>query len=184
MTTMFARLLLADLFVHGIGGAKYDELGDAIAQQFFGFAPPEFLTLSMTVWLGLRDHPATAQDLARYELRLRELRFNPERHLKGAARAAAQSWIEAKQEAIGAPVETRRQRVDRWRRIDRCNQELSRLVAPQMHAVAQQVKDARAAIAENRLAHARDYTFVLHHGAHLAEIYRQALAPIGDWRRP
>ncbi len=28
-TTMFARLLLGDLFLHGIGGAKYDELGDA-----------------------------------------------------------------------------------------------------------------------------------------------------------
>ena len=29
-TTMFARYLLGDLFVHGIGGAKYDELGDEI----------------------------------------------------------------------------------------------------------------------------------------------------------
>ena len=35
-TTMFARFLLGDLFVHGIGGAKYDELGDEIARGFFG----------------------------------------------------------------------------------------------------------------------------------------------------
>ncbi len=52
-TTMFARLLLGDLFVHGIGGAKYDELGDEILRGFFGFAPPGFQTLSMTLWLGL-----------------------------------------------------------------------------------------------------------------------------------
>ena len=26
-TTMYARFLIGDLFVHGIGGAKYDELG-------------------------------------------------------------------------------------------------------------------------------------------------------------
>ena len=35
-TTMFSRFLLGDLFIHGIGGAKYDELGDEIARRFFG----------------------------------------------------------------------------------------------------------------------------------------------------
>ena len=39
-TTMFARYLLGDLFIHGIGGAKYDELGDEIARGFFGIEPP------------------------------------------------------------------------------------------------------------------------------------------------
>jgi hypothetical protein len=39
-TTMFARLLIGDLFVHGIGGAKYDELGDEVARGFFGSPRP------------------------------------------------------------------------------------------------------------------------------------------------
>jgi hypothetical protein len=30
MTTMYARLVLSDLFIHGIGGAKYDEVTDNI----------------------------------------------------------------------------------------------------------------------------------------------------------
>ncbi|MEO2049569.1 MAG: hypothetical protein ABGX16_23675 [Pirellulales bacterium] len=51
ITTLFARLLLADLFIHGIGGAKYDLVTDEIADQFYGFAPPEFLTLSGTLRL-------------------------------------------------------------------------------------------------------------------------------------
>src|SRR5262249_51167700 len=33
-TTLFSRFLLSDLFIHGIGGSKYDELGDAIARRF------------------------------------------------------------------------------------------------------------------------------------------------------
>ena len=33
-TTMFSRFLLGDLFIHGIGGAKYDELGDEIARRY------------------------------------------------------------------------------------------------------------------------------------------------------
>src|SRR5262249_37038580 len=56
-TTMFARFLLGDLFIHGIGGAKYDELGDAIAGRFFGVEPPGYMTLSMTLWPGLPHDP-------------------------------------------------------------------------------------------------------------------------------
>ena len=80
-TTLFSRFLLGDLFIHGIGGAKYDELGDEIARRFFGIEPPGFLTLSMTLWLGLPADPATPADLAGVERGLRDLRFNPDRHL-------------------------------------------------------------------------------------------------------
>src|SRR5262249_37449043 len=41
--TLFARLFLADLFVHGLGGGKYDELTDAIIRRFHGIEPPAFL---------------------------------------------------------------------------------------------------------------------------------------------
>ena len=69
-TTMFSRFLLGDLFIHGIGGAKYDELGDEIARRFFGIEPPGFLTVSMTLWLGLPCDPATPDDLAGDRARL------------------------------------------------------------------------------------------------------------------
>jgi len=45
VTTMFCRMVLSDIFIHGIGGAKYDQLTDSIAGQFFGAAPPEFMTI-------------------------------------------------------------------------------------------------------------------------------------------
>src|SRR5262249_59771978 len=72
-TTMFARLVLGDLFVHGIGGAKYDELGDEIDRAFFGFEPPAFLTLSMTLWLGPGVHPASPERLRGVEEAPRDL---------------------------------------------------------------------------------------------------------------
>ncbi len=80
-TTMFCRYLLGDLFIHGIGGAKYDELGDSIARRFFGIEPPGFLTLSLTAWLGLPDQTATSSELASLERALRDLVYNPDRHL-------------------------------------------------------------------------------------------------------
>ena len=49
MTTMYARLVLSDLFLHGIGGGKYDQLGDMIMRSFFMITPPQIMVISATV---------------------------------------------------------------------------------------------------------------------------------------
>ncbi len=101
-TTMFARLGLADLFVHGLGGAKYDEMTDALIARFFGLEPPTFLTVSATLHspyagasnfglaykladgprTGIRD-ACTFASLQSGELRqaIRRRRFHPTRYL-------------------------------------------------------------------------------------------------------
>ena len=99
-TTLFSRFLLGDLFIHGIGGAKYDELGDEIARRFFGIEPPGFLTVSMTLWLGLPSEPATRQDLSGIERALRDLQFNPDRHLSEPLDDEIRKIIETKRAAI------------------------------------------------------------------------------------
>ena len=42
VTTLWARLALGDLFIHGIGGAKYDRVTDLLMERFFGLHPPGF----------------------------------------------------------------------------------------------------------------------------------------------
>ncbi|MFG0297355.1 MAG: hypothetical protein ACF8PG_15720, partial [Maioricimonas sp. JB045] len=80
-TTLFARLCLGDMFVHGIGGAKYDEMTDRIVETFFEICPPRFMTLSATLYLPLGEpHPATVDDLRQLRTDLRDLQFNAERH--------------------------------------------------------------------------------------------------------
>ena len=78
---MFSRFLLGDLFIHGIGGAKYDELGDEIARRFFGIEPPGFLTLSLTLWLGCRPSHRPRPNWLLSDRRLRDLTYNPDRYL-------------------------------------------------------------------------------------------------------
>ena len=51
ITTLFARLFLGDLFMHGIGGAKYDQVTDSLVERFFGVKPPGFMTLTATLRL-------------------------------------------------------------------------------------------------------------------------------------
>ena len=73
-TTMFSRFLLGDLFIHGIGGAKYDELGDEIARRYFGIEPPGYLALSMTLWLGLPLDATTVEELSALDRRAQAIR--------------------------------------------------------------------------------------------------------------
>ncbi|MBX7104658.1 MAG: hypothetical protein K1X57_11295 [Gemmataceae bacterium] len=79
--TLFARIVLADVFVHGIGGGKYDELTDSIAFAFFGAAPPPYVVLTGTRRLPL---PAFLAEEGDRSLRvLRDATWNPQRDLPG-----------------------------------------------------------------------------------------------------
>jgi hypothetical protein len=80
-TTLFARLMLGDIFLHGIGGAKYDQVTNLIARQFFGFELPQFATVSATLRLPVAQTRSLDVD-STIPQRLRELRFHPERFLE------------------------------------------------------------------------------------------------------
>lgn len=99
-TTLFSRVLACDLFLHGIGGAKYDELTNEIGQQFFGMPLPAFMTLTATVRLQGHERPTTAADVVRHEVLQRELKYRPEQHLSPADIPAAAKWVEAKRQLL------------------------------------------------------------------------------------
>jgi hypothetical protein len=79
-TTLFARLMLADLFIHGIGGGKYDELTDELIRGFYGVEAPAFAVLSATRLLPLPAERVRPEDCRRLAHTLRDLHYNPQRH--------------------------------------------------------------------------------------------------------
>lgn len=81
MTTMFSRLVLCDLFLHGLGGAKYDELTDVIAARFFAVELPRYFTLTATLKLPTELELVSRRDVVAIERKMRELEFHPERLL-------------------------------------------------------------------------------------------------------
>ena len=80
-TTLFARLLLSDLFVHGIGGAKYDEVTDQILRDFYTIQPPQYGVVSATLRLPVRPPRAPQENYRKTMRELRDLKFNPERYI-------------------------------------------------------------------------------------------------------
>lgn len=118
ITTMYARLLLSNMFMHGIGGAKYDQLTDLIIGRFFGLTPPGFVVLSATVLLFEDRTAELASQIRDAKRRLRELRFQPERHLP--TDFESNGWIAEKQAWI-ARQPPRGQRRERHIQIERLN---------------------------------------------------------------
>jgi hypothetical protein len=166
-TTMFARLLVGDLFIHGIGGAKYDELGDEITREFFHFEPPSYLTLSMTMWLGLPLDPACPNALRDVDRGLRDLDFNPDRHLGAELADEARDWVAKKRTAIAGPIATRADRVARFHEIRRANEALQGLVQTERRRLVAERASCRAGWKRNLVARSRDFSFVAHSSARL-----------------
>jgi len=157
ITTMFARLCLCDLFLHGIGGAKYDQLTDLIITGFFDVAPPDFLTLSATLRLPIERDLVHAADLLDVRRTLRELTFHPERFLAGEQ--AASELIAAKQRWIATHDATHAKR--RHDEITRINRALQPLVAARRtDAEARSVALTERLRAEKLLG-SREYAFCL-----------------------
>ena len=165
VTTMFARLLLADLFIHGIGGAKYDQVTDAICERFFGFQPPPHLTLTGTLRLPI-SHGSVPPDKAQ-QLRqaLRSLRYHPEANLKLAALAESDrqrvsqlveqkhTWVHTTKTAANAVV--------RNHHIVSSNTALAAWTAPQREQLEAELSSTLRQLRASQLLESREYPFCL-----------------------
>jgi len=87
VTTLISRLLVADVFVHGIGGAAYDAITDEVVRRLVGSDPPRHAVVSGTLRLPLAatfptlDTADPVAELLAARTTLRDLRYHPERHL-------------------------------------------------------------------------------------------------------
>jgi hypothetical protein len=82
LTTMFSRLFLGDLFVHGIGGGKYDQVTDQVICDFFGQQPPLFSIATATLGLPLPLPNDGSTAIAAATADLRHLQFAPDKYLR------------------------------------------------------------------------------------------------------
>jgi len=156
MTTLFCRLFLSDLFIHGIGGAKYDQLTDELIQKFFGRSAPSFLVVTATAQLPIEREPVSSNDLRRLRALARELRFNPQRHLKKTL--ATQGLIEDKQNWIRDQSHDRRTRHEA---ITRLNKSLSNFLGEMSTQIAERTKRVEAALSRERILASREFSFCL-----------------------
>jgi hypothetical protein len=178
--TLFARVCLGDFFIHGIGGGKYDEVTDAIIRDYFGIDPPAYQVLSATLHLPLPAFSSTDVDVKRLEHELRDLTWNPQRHLTAEALARPEVQRLVKEKRVLAAHEPPRgdhdARRDWFRRLQHVTEQLRPLVAEQVSKADANVRRARTEAHANAILQRRDYSWVLYPEETLRPFLQQFLS--------
>ncbi len=82
LLTLYNRLFISDLFIHGLGGAKYDLVTDEIIREFFKVEPPHFLVVSCTLYLDFKSSfESSDAKISTLKKEIRDLGFNPQRYI-------------------------------------------------------------------------------------------------------
>jgi hypothetical protein len=161
-TTLFARLFLADLFMHGIGGGKYDELTDELIRRFFGLEPPAFMVLSGTRWLPLPTFAVDEDNRRRLAAKLRGLHFNPQRYLSAEQSAKLEDLLAQRQWWIEHESGNSPERRKRFAELRSINEQLHEPLAEEDERTRQELARITEQLNANAVLHRRDYSFCLY----------------------
>jgi hypothetical protein len=182
-TTMYARIFLSDLFIHGIGGAKYDELGDEITRRYLGIEPPELMVVSATTLLPvdqkLISSPSDAvisklpETVAATRIEIRRTRFSPETF---ADRFDLSSDLcQAKKELITNPPAPSEKK--QWHdQITSINEALSGELEPYRQLLQDRIPQVRQHEAVTSLLNSREHSFCLFPLDRLTNTFHRLLA--------
>lgn len=184
LTTMYLRLIVSDLFLHGIGGGKYDQLTDAIVREFFGIEPAPMAVASATLHLPLGSSfpPETGHEIADLEnqgsaerQRLWQLKYHAEQLLPtetkrrenelsveaGSAPSNEQQQLTVRKRELLANIPPRGEKWRWHREMTSINRRLSELT----HELAEQSRDRLQRIAkqerQQRILQSRETSFCL-----------------------
>ena len=178
-TTLFARLFLGDLFLHGIGGAKYDQVTDRVIQQFFGQRPPQYMVLSATLHLPIVYEPFGAEQLRAVEHTLRNLTYHPETYAVAESPNAAgelAKLIEAKVQWVQT-VPTRHNARRRCHEIRHLNESMQPFVEPTRERMLQKREQLARASRINEVLSSREYGFCLYPRKKLEDFMLEFFGP-------
>ncbi len=160
--TLFLRLVVCDLFVHGLGGARYDRVTDRVMHEFFGTPPPPFAVLTATFHLPLARHRDPQAEYAAAHRKWLDLHHNPDRYLPRDGEVAA--LVEEKWrciQALNAPDLPRRSRRELTQRIRAINDCLRQHLQDVIREAEAELAALRREVEEHQVATDRGYPFFL-----------------------
>ena len=168
------RLALGDLFLHGIGGAKYDQVTDLLFERFFGLAAPSIMVISATLHLPIARPPAPPDPGAAAARLEREFTHHPERFLERARwRKSAGPRAGRGEAAMDRRAANAGRPRPRWQALRRINAELQPWLAEQRREAAEQEGKIRRLRDAEKILAWREYGFCLYP----EETIREFLAP-------
>ncbi len=159
LTTMYARMVLSDVFIHGIGGAKYDQLTDEVIERFFGVQPPQLHAVSATIHLPIKHQHVDKADVTALHVQQRGLRFHAEsENLDSAPFRQLVSEKRALLKQVRPEMEDKKQWHDQ---LTATNENLFQLVQPQYDALGDELAMKKEQVKVSQILSSREYSFCL-----------------------
>ena len=175
VTTMYIRLFLCDLFVHGIGGGNYDLITDDIIWAFFGIRPPAYAVATANVSLPVGRFPVSAEDVRRLKHEANRMRQAPANYAAdllpvddGVPRLLAERDSFLRRQLAALPRDAKRAIFAETKRID------AALRAKLDHPISQkhaELLKAADALRFNEIIADREFPFCIYPEELLREVY-------------
>jgi hypothetical protein len=177
MTTLYSRGILSQAFLHGIGGALYDQMTDRLAHDVFHWRLPDFAIATATVHLGQPATEIPARQRPLLQRYLRDLQFAPER-IPAFAQQHPQ-WVADKQALLAAiPPPGRR---SQWQqRLENLLAEARRWTAAEIAATQRRLATLATQLQQQALMTDREWSYVLFSHDLPQELQRMARAEFGN----
>lgn len=177
ITTMFTRLVISDLFVHGIGGGKYDQMTDAIIRHYFDIPAPPMIVATATLRLPLAEQlnlgsvQQNADALQNASASAWHMRYHPEQYVSNAT-SETQELLERKRELLEA-IPPRGEKWDWHREITRVNQRLAELNTQAFEDSQKQLQQLATQTRQLKLATSREFSFCLFEQNYIVDALQQ-----------
>lgn len=154
VTTLYCRLVLADLFLHGIGGAKYDQVTDRFAELLLGARPPAHATLTATLRLPIEHDSPNEQDRRAAIRKLRDLEYHPERFAPECEAAATKRrWV--------ATPKTPANAAERHAAITAANRAMAATLGDERRAAEEELDAVERGLRAAAVLDSREHSFCL-----------------------
>ena len=160
ITTLFARLICSDLFVHGIGGAKYDQLTNEICRRFFRVKLPDYLTVSGTFLIQKQRPRISPTEIGALRNQIRRLDFHPERFVE-APNDEASLIIEQKKDWLRQDLPLGHRRL-RHEGIENCNEQLQSYVSDTRFQLTSRLAKLQELLPTSQVLNSREFSFCFH----------------------
>lgn len=164
--TLYLRAFVADAFIHGTGGGRYDEVTDDLMRDFLGLEPPRSLVATMDLHLS-SGVSAKASDPAAARARLNRFMQNPDEYageasmLEAADRADLERAVGEKRDVLSAIASEGSDRKALGIRIKELNALIAVVLTPVREILERELADAEAEEAQRAVLEDRTYSWCL-----------------------
>ncbi|MHC4266953.1 MAG: hypothetical protein ACYSTS_00680 [Planctomycetota bacterium] len=173
VNTMYSRLFFSDLFIHGIGGAKYDLITDEIIRDFFAVAPPEYATISATLHLPYKPFATSKEDMRALKHVIKDMGYNPDRYASDEIMEDAEmkSLIKEKMDLISKKTNDSKEKNQAFERLKQLNSRMKEKISPLIKEKEKEMEDLEKKLSYNSIVTNREYPFCVYPEPMLEEMF-------------